>query len=177
MKKILARASVVAIAAFVVALVALSLFLDRIIMTEVETAGPNIAKVKIRLASVSHSIFSGKGELNGFVISNPEGFKTDSAIKVAGISLAVQPSTVFSRKIIIQSINVAAPEITFEGNIKGNNLSKILANINSTLGTDADKNTGPSERTLQVNDLVITGGKINLAMPELMGKPATVPLP
>src|SRR5206468_2764506 len=90
------------------------------------------------------------------------------------------PSSFFSQKIVVDSINVAAPEVTFEGGLKGNNLSKILANIDSTLGsssTTSSTNAATSQKKLQVNDIMITGGKINVAMPGLMGKSATVPLP
>src|SRR5262245_22980608 len=111
MKKRLVQLGVVGVILLVAAIVAITLFLDRIIKASVETVGPQIAKVEVKRASVSHSRFYGKGESKGLVVGNPEGYKTDSAIKVGGVSLALQPSTVFSQKIVVDSINVTAPEV------------------------------------------------------------------
>jgi len=44
-----------------------------------------------------------------------------------------------SDKLIIKTINLEAPEITFEGGLSGNNLSKILANLNDTTSGPANK--------------------------------------
>ncbi|MCI0535316.1 MAG: AsmA family protein [Verrucomicrobiales bacterium] len=179
MKKRLLQIGAGVVILLVAAIVAVTLSLDRIIKSGVETVGPQIAQVEVKLAGVSHSLFSGKGEIKGLVIGNPEGFKSESAIKVGGVAVAVQPSTVFSQKIVVNSINVAAPEVTFEGGLKGNNLSKILANIDGSLGgaSTTSTNAAASQKKLQVNDLMITDGKINVAVPGLMGKSATVPLP
>src|SRR5437016_947696 len=108
MKKRFVQLGVGGVILLILAVVAITLSLDRIIKAGVETAGPKIAQVQVKLAGVSHSLFSGKGEINGLVVGNPEGYKTESAIKVGGVSLALQPSSIFSRKILVDSINVAS---------------------------------------------------------------------
>jgi hypothetical protein len=180
MKKRLIQLGAVAVILLILAIVAITLSIDRIIKAGVETMGPKIAKVDVKLAGVSHSLFSGKGEIKGLFVGNPEGFKSESAIKVGGVSVALQPSTIFSKKVVIDSINVAAPEVTFEGGLTGNNLSKILANIDSALGgssTTASTNAVSSQKKLQVGDILITDGRINVAMSGLIGKSTTLPLP
>src|SRR5687768_17400167 len=127
MKKRLIQLSAAGVVLLIIALVTITLSLDRIIKAGVETVGPQIAKVEVKLAGVSHSLFSGRGEIKGLVVGNPEGFKTESAIKVGSVSMALRPSSIFSQKIVVDSINVAAPEVTLEGGLTGNNLSKILA--------------------------------------------------
>jgi len=178
MKKRLLQIGIAVVILLVIGLVALTLSLDRIVKTGVETVGPQVAKVEVKLAGVSLSFFSGKGEIKGLVVGNPEGYKTESAIKVGGVSVVVKPSTVFSDKILVESINVSGPEVTFEGGLTGNNLKKILANIDSSLGggSGGTNTTQTSSTKLQVNDLMITGGKINVAVPGL-AKTTTVPLP
>ena len=183
MKKKILRIAVVLFVLVLAAIVAIGFFLDSIIKGGVETVGPKIAGVDVKLNSVSLSLLSGGGKIKGLVIGNPEGFKTKSAIQVGTASLAIKPGSLLSDKIVVQSVNVESPEITFEGGLKGNNLSKILENIEAVAGGEkdssksGDKKSQTSQKKIQVNDFSITGGKINLSMTILGGKSATVPLP
>jgi len=183
MKKTLIRVGLVLVVLIVIALVAVSLSLDKIIKRGVETVGPQLTQVEVKLDGVSLSLLSGGGSIKGLLVGNPQGYKTPSAIRVDRASLSVQPSSLLSDKIVIKSINVQAPEITFEGDLKGNNISKILENVEAATGgggeTPAAKpapTSGPSKK-FQVDDFVITGGKIKLSTGLLAGKAVTVPLP
>ena len=75
----------------------------------------------------------------------PRGYKTPSAINVGAASLALKPSSLLSDKIIIKSINVQGPEITFETDLKNNNLSKILANVQEATGGGQKEPAKPQE--------------------------------
>src|SRR5262249_23170913 len=114
------------------------------------------------------------------LVGNPTGFKSPSAIQVGTASLSLEPKSVFSDKVIIHSINVQQPEITFETDFKGNNLSKILSNVQSaTSGADAN-NTASSKKAskkLQVDDFLISGAKVHVSVTALGGNSATVTLP
>lgn len=182
MKKLLIRLLIALIVLIVLAVLAVSLFLDGAIRRGVETAGPMLTKVDVKLAGVSLSLFSGSGKIKGLVVGNPQGFKTPSAIQVGSASLAVQPGSILSDKVVIRSINVQAPEITFETDLKNNNLSKIMANVDETTGGGTPaKPTDPAQKKaakkLQVDDFLISGGKINVSVTALGGQSATVPLP
>lgn len=182
MKKLLFRLLIALVVLVILAVVAVSLFLDSAIRRGVETVGPMLTKVDVKLAGVSLSIFSGSGKIKGLVVGNPPGYKTPAAIQVGSASLAVQPGSVFSDKVVIRSINVRAPEITFETDLRGNNLSKIMANLDETTGGGTSaKPTDPAQKKaskkLQVDDFLISGGKIHVSVTALGGQSATVPLP
>lgn len=181
MKKILPRLLIGLVLLAVVAVGLITYFMDRIVKSGIETVGPEVAKVSIRLDKASLSLMSGNLNLGGLVIGNPAGYATESAIKAAEIKVVVEPSSVLSDKVVVKSVVIAAPEITIEGSLKENNLTKILDNINASLGGGETKPAGdapPSKETrIQVNDLQITDGKINIKMAVLGGKSATVPLP
>src|SRR5258708_5371275 len=183
MKKFLVRSFMVLLFLLIAAAIAVHFFLDAAIKKGVETVGPELTKVTVRLDSASISLLSGAGSLKGLVVGNPEGFKTPSAISVGIASLAVKPGSLLSDKIIIESINVQAPEITFETDLRANNLKKILANVEASAGSDPkapaadkDKAAKPAKK-LQVNDFAISGGKIRVSVTAMGGKAATVPLP
>jgi hypothetical protein len=187
MKKIIIRISIVLVVVVILAVVAVGLFLDKAIKTGVETFGPKLTKVDIKLQSVSLSLLSGSGTIKGLVVGNPEGYTTPSAINIGLASLSLKPASLLSDKIVVKSIKVQGPEITFETDLRHNNLSKILANVQEATGGGAKEPAKPQEPTkpegakpakkLQVDDFAISGGKIHVSVTTLGGKTATVPLP
>jgi len=181
MKRILLFAGIGLVVLVVALVVAVSLFLDSGLKRGVETFGPRLTKTSVKLDDVSISLLSGSGKVKGFELGNPEGFKSPTAIKVGTATLAVKPGSLFSEKVVVNEINVQGPEITFETDLRGNNLSKILSNLEEATGGPAQTTPAETEpeasRKLQVNEFVVTGGKINVSLTALGGKGATVPLP
>jgi hypothetical protein len=174
------KTTVKIIIALVVLLVAglltLGLFIDSIVKKGVESVGPQIAKVDIKLDGVKLSLLSGGGSINGLVVGNPEGYKTPSALRVGTARLTLAPLSVLSEKIMVKEILVEGPEITIEGGLTDNNLTKIQANL---AGASASEKSAPQGKgkKLQVDDFILRGAKVNLNLTMLNGKTATIPLP
>jgi hypothetical protein len=185
MKKILIRLLVVLVLLLLVGAVAVHLFLDSAIKRGVETVGPKLTKVSVKLSSVNLMLLSGSGKVNGLVIGNPEGFKSPSAISVGSTSVELLPQSLLTDKVVIRSINVQAPEVTFETglNVKENNLNKILANLDETTGGSEKEPTAPKEpgtapaKKLQVDDFLITGAKVHVTVTAFGNRSATLPIP
>jgi uncharacterized protein involved in outer membrane biogenesis len=126
-KKILVVASLTALVLVVAGIIAAAVFLDDIVKKGVETVGPQIVKVPITLNEVHIGLLTGSAKVKGFVIGNPDGYKTSSAISVGLAEVGVNPLSVLSDKIVIRSVHVESPEITFEGNpLSKNNLGDIM---------------------------------------------------
>jgi uncharacterized protein involved in outer membrane biogenesis len=164
MKKIL-----IGIVALVIVLVTAiaagaALFLDSGIKRGVETLGPQLTKVDVKLDGVSVSLLSGSGKIKGLVVGNPAGYQTPHALRVDAASLALMPGSIFSDKIIIKSIRVESPNIYYERGWRGDNLRTILHNISSS-------------KKLQVDDLVIVGAKVNVRLKGTGGLAAPITLP
>lgn len=181
MKKWIIRIVIALVVVVILVVLGISLFLDSIIKKGVETAGPMLTKVDVKLDGVSLSLLSGSGSIKGLVVGNPEGYHTPSAIQVGKASLALQPGSVLSDKVIIKSINVQGPEITYETNLKQSNIGKILANLDAVTGgaqqEPAQTKSAGASKKLQVDDFLITGGKVNVSLTTLGGKSVSVPLP
>lgn len=184
MKKIIIRVALAVVVLIVGLFVVLFLNLNALVKKGVEGVGPQLTKTEIRLDKVSLSPMSGSGHLQGLFIGNPEGFKTASAIKMGGVKVAVQPSSLLGDTVVVNEVTVEGAEITFEGSLSGNNLSKILENIEVATGGKSpapDQRAKPAEPGVEkkfcVKDLVFTGGKIHLSLTLLAGKDVTVPLP
>ena len=185
MKKIIIRLLIALVVVVILAVLAVGLFLDGAIKKGVETFGPKLTKVDIKLQSVSLSLLSGSGTIKGLVVGNPEGFKAGSAIKVGTASFALKPGSLLSDKIVIKSINVQEPEITFETDLKHNNLSKIRSNVQEAAGGGEKQPAKPTEpsppkeakagKKLEVDEFIINGGKIHLST-TVGGQEMTIPL-
>jgi hypothetical protein len=179
MKKIIKILGVL-IVLLIVAVVCVFFFLGTIVKSGVEKAGPRVTKTDVKLSSATLSLFSGSGELKGFVVANPEGFKSPSIINVGTMSVEVEPRSVMSDKVVVHSVKVIAPEITLEGDLTGNNLSKLLDNIKGSSEKDkqtTNKKEKSSQKKLQVDDFLISGAKVQATTSLLGGASGAVTIP
>jgi len=182
MKKMIVRILIGLVVLLIAAVVIAGFSLDGIVKRAVETVGPKLTKVDIKLDKVGLSLFSGSGRVDGLVVGNPEGFKSPHAISVGSASLSLSPGSLLSDKIVIKSIKVEAPEITYETGTGGSNLKKILANLNesssgggsNTNAAATTKDSGQGKK-LEVDDFSLTGAKLHLSLTGIGS--ATVPLP
>jgi len=183
MKKILIGLAIGVVLLAVVGVLAVTFLLDGAVKRGVETFGPKFALVPVKLDGVKLSIMSGSGNITGLTVGNPEGYKTPNAISVGSATLALKPGSLLSDKIIIQKIEVIAPEITFEGGLSANNLSQLQANLQKTTGggtSATDTNAAPASkgnRKLQVDEFTITGVKLHINITDLAGQSTIVAIP
>ncbi len=184
LKKILWGSVITLIVLIIVGVIVASRFLGPIVKTGMETVGPKLTKVSIKLDEVHLSLLSGSATIKGLVVGNPAGYKTPDAISAGMIAVGVNPLSVLSDKIVVRSIHVEAPEITFEGGLSGNNLSTIMDNVNAAAqtGGTVSTNTTPTaqakpSKKLEVDDFLITGAKVHVSLTGLGGKEMTLPLP
>ena len=186
MKKLLIRIVIVVAILAIVGVVAIGLSLNGAIKKGVETFGPQVAKVPVTLEGVNLSLLSGSGGIKGLVIGNPEGYKTPHAMSLGLASVSVSPASVLSDKIIVKSIRIEAPQITIEIGPGGSNLQCIQENLESYAGSSTDETKPADEKApaeskpgkkLQVDEVIISGGKVTLGAAALGGKLIEAPLP
>jgi uncharacterized protein involved in outer membrane biogenesis len=186
LKKIFWGAVLVLVVLVVIGVIIAGTFLGDIVKQGVETIGPKITKVSVKLDEVHLSLWTGSAEIKGLVVGNPEGYQTPQAISAGLIAVGVNPLSVLSDKIVVRSLHMESPEITFEGGLAGNNLSKIMDNVNaaaknaaqtgSPVSTNATAQAKPA-KNLEVDDLLITGAKVHVNLTDPVGKEMTLSLP
>ncbi len=185
MKKLLIRIILGVVVLLIVLLVVVAMSLGSLIKKGVESVGPTLTKTDVRLDSAKVWLLSGSGNIKGFVLGNPQGYKGPFAIKVTRVDLGVQPGSVFSDKVHITHLRIESPEIAIEGSPKDNNLTRIMDNVQAATGgsgttTPAPGGTGKSSgasKKLQVDDLVVSGGIIHVSTILTAGKEVALPLP
>lgn len=178
MKKILGIGAIGIVVIIVVGFIVAALFLDGIVKTGAETFGPKLAGVSVTLDKVHIGLLTGSASVSGLVIGNPPGYKSPNAISVGQAEVGVNPFSILSSKIVVRSVHVIAPEITFEGNplTGNNNISKILDNLNAAASGNAPS-TNKTEtaaakpgKKLEVDDFLISDAKVHF-------NGVTLPLP
>jgi hypothetical protein len=185
MKKHLVKILIAAVVCLIAVVVVLTLSLGSIVKKGVERVGPQITRTDMKLDGAIISVFSGSGTLKGFLLGNPEGYKTASAIKVGEVNVGVKPGSVLSDKIHVTHVRMKAPEITFEGTLgKQNNLGQILENVEA-VSASVDQGKQPADKKkdkgaatkLQVDDFLIEGARVNASLTMLGGRSVTVAIP
>jgi uncharacterized protein involved in outer membrane biogenesis len=184
MRKLFLSVVIVLVVLIVVAVMVMGFFLGAIVKTGMETAGPKITQVSIKVDAVNLSLLTGSARVKGLVVGNPEGYKTPQAISVGSAAVGVNPFSVLSDKIVVRSVRVEAAEITFEGGLGGNNLSKIMDNVNAIAKSGGPASTNTTARAgnepgrkIEVDDFLIAGAMVHVSLTGISGQEMTLPLP
>jgi uncharacterized protein involved in outer membrane biogenesis len=152
-----------------------------LIKSAVNTYGPGITKTDLRLGDVGVSLFSGEVKLKEFTLGNPKGFTSPQAMKVNSIFVNVDEKSIMKDPIVIEKIEIAGPEITYEKTAGTDNFMTIMDNVKKSAGMgqapqEKPKATGKS-KNLMVKEFVLKEGKVNLVAAFLGGKSVSAPLP
>jgi len=153
--------------------------LSHIIEAAIETFGPKITQTTVKVKSVNVSPFSGVGTIRGFVLGNPKGFKTESAIKFSKVRIELDPKSVLTDVIVINKVLIEAPEITWEGGFGNSNLVKIQKNVEqfSRKFSSKKKKETSTQKKILIRDLVIKDAKVNVSLTLMGGNAIPLILP
>ena len=159
----------------------------QLVKTSVETAGTQVAKVDVTLADVELEILSGVAALNGLDVANPDGFETDYAFSLGGVSVKVDTGSIGSDVITINEVVVTAPKVIYELAGTDSNIATIQKNVESftnAMGgsgggssSGGDAAGGEEGPKLVIENLYIRGGEVAVSAGFLDGKKMGVDLP
>ena len=171
------------LAVVIIAIVGVLVFiysnLDSIVKDVVEDYGPKFTGVTVKLAKVELSPENGEGTLSGLIVGNPSGYKTESAFNLGSISMKLDTSSLTSDTIIIKSIVIDKPEITYEFGDGGSNVDVIGKNVEKAAGGGAreeKKNDDPGKKMI-IESLIVSNGNVSVSHPLLQGKKVGSALP
>lgn len=165
MRKIILIVVAVLVVAIGAGVAFLSSNLDSIVKKVIETAGTEVAGVKVSVGDVKISLSEGKATIAGLTVANPPGFSAPHAFKLGAIAVALDTGSLTANPIVIKDISVAAPEVTYEmGASGGSNIDAIQKNVAAkTAGGDKATAEKGEDKKLIIDRLVISKGTVNLA--------------
>jgi len=178
MKKLLGLVVIVALGAFLY----LYMNFNSLIKQGVEEYAPQYTQTNVTLGGASILFLSGSGSLSNLVVANPKGYKAAEALSLGALDIKLDIETINSDVIVINSIDIVAPEITYEpGGKAGSNLQQLAKNVqNSTKSsgsksTDSDSESAKKKKVI-IDRLTISNGAVSILTP-LTDEPLNATLP
>ena len=160
--------TVVAIVILIVAFAAYYVLgnLDRLVEVAIEKVGPQVTGTPVMVSGVSISLQEGRGEISGLTIGNPDGYKSDHALRIGRLAFALDTQTITADPVRITEIAVSDTDLIAELGTAGLNLRALMNNM----GSDGSEKAAESESTSSGPGLVIdrfdfTGAKMTLETP------------
>lgn len=158
----------------------LSLNAGRVVKESVVEYVPPVIGADVQLANVDLDPSAGVASLNGMVIGNPEGFKSDHLFKMDQllVKMDVGIDNLSSDVIKIDEIRLEGADMIYEIGSNGNNVGKIQENIDkyiSDLGIEMSEDE--SEKKFIVDHVYVNGTNVKVASDLLGGRGLGFPLP
>jgi uncharacterized protein involved in outer membrane biogenesis len=129
MKKILKYALLAVLLLVVLAVAAISFYGGSIAKSAINSAGPKLLGVDVRVADVGFRPFAGRFVLKNMHVGNPEGFKTPYLFEVGVVDVDVDMASLFSDPVVVKSITIEAPRISYEQGLTGTNFGALLEQL------------------------------------------------
>jgi len=170
MKKLLIAGGVLVVL-LVGAVAFLASNLDSFVEKAIETIGPEMTGVSVKVSKVSISLKDGRGEIKGLAVGSPKGYKASHTVRLGSIVLALDPATVTSNVIVVRELIIEAPDMTYEKGPGGSNLEVIQRNVDAYVkknfggGAPKDKSKkgdASKETKFIIEKLQIRNGKVNM---------------
>jgi hypothetical protein len=134
MKKLLIIAGIL-VALAPIAFVALQLFLGNVVTAGVNKFAPQVTQTTVTLASARISPLNGHGTLNQLVVGNPKGWSENNLCSLGKVHLSVAPFSIFGDHIVINEVDIDAPEFNYETKIVASNVKDFANNIEAAMGS------------------------------------------
>ncbi|MDT8428913.1 MAG: hypothetical protein RQ757_09120 [Pseudomonadales bacterium] len=166
------------LAVFALLLVSFALvfvYLDSVVKSSIEYVGPQVLGTEVTVDAVSLSPLSGSGSIDGLLVGNPEGFSAPYIFELGNVSLALAVGSVFSDVVEITSITIDSPVITYETQLRTDNVRTLMAQLSSAdASAPAESDQAAAATQVVIRDLQIINPRVNLVAG---GLTAPVPLP
>ncbi len=178
MKKLLGLVVIVALGAFLY----LYMNLNSLIKQGVEEYAPQYTQTNVTLGGASISFLSGSGGMSNLVVANPKGYKAAEALSLGALEIKLDIETINSDVIVINSIDIVAPAITYEpGGKAGSNLQQLAENVQNSTKSSGSKSTdsdseSAKEKKVIIDRLTISNGAVSILTP-LTDEPLNATLP
>lgn len=164
--------------------------LNNIVKQLVHEYGSKIVGTDVSISGLNFKPTSGYAAVKDIKIANPKDYKSKNLFYLKELGVQINISTLTDTTIVVDSIKINNPEITYEMlSLTQNNISDILNNIKqNTSSSDQEKPVNKEKTTSKEKDvkskkviiktLVVNDGKINImAGVGNLKKELSLPLP
>jgi len=136
-------------------LISLLISLPFIIKNGIYHVGPLITGVPMEIKHISFNPFAGTLTIRDFIIGNPKGYSSLYAVKLGHLHVDVGMTTLFSKKLLLERIEVRGVELNYETSLLSTNIGEIQDNVNKMSGGNNQKEPAKEEKAAQGKPLQI----------------------
>ncbi len=140
------RIILAAAATIVVAAALFLLCLGPIVKGAVKAFGPAFLGVPVNVESVSISAFSGKAEIRGFEIGNPEGFDTPYLLHADTLAVVLSVRELLGGSCHIRDLRVIGPRVWYHRKLTSSNVSALLEGLDSKAAEEKEEKEKSKDR-------------------------------
>jgi len=160
--------------------------LDKILKGALESIGSELLGVPVTVSAVELDLKSGTGQISGFTIANPPGYKAQNAFQVNMIRLGIDIGSLGKQPIVLSELNIQSPIVELEAKEDGSsNLQTLLNNIEKN-SAKADKKAAEQQPEtegvkkgepvrMSFKKLAITGVTVNAIVPSQEPQQVVIP--
>jgi len=134
----------------IVIILGVTLSMDRIVRTTIESMGSDMLRVPLQIDDVSISILSGKGSITGISIPNPEQFDEGNALIIGSVDISMDPWSMFSDTIHVEELVIDQLVVTYDLQQSGSNLGQLQTNL-----SNYSEGREPMEKGLVIDRLLM----------------------
>ncbi len=136
-------------------------YFDSVVKTGIEVVGSSVLGTAVTVDSVSISPLNGSGSISGLRVENVETYNSQYAFELDSVSINLNPSSVFSELIEIESMTIVQPVITYETKITTDNIRALLGNLSLGESTGGENSAAQGEKQIIIRDLKILDSQLN----------------
>jgi len=155
--------------------------IDDLIKSVVEEVGSKVTQTKVTLDSAHLDLKSGKGEISGLTIGNPEGYESDYAFQLDHVVLSIDPASLSGSVFVISEISIDGAKLIAEQKGADTNLSKLMDNISassqetSAKPADAEEQKSETDVRLMIEKFAFINTAAKILMEGEDEKPLKLP--
>lgn len=159
-------------------LVVLTFWGGHVVKHSVNYIGPQVMGVPVTLESARFHPLRGYISLEGLVVGNPEGFRTESLFQMNHLEVDLDMSTLFSDPLIINRILVDSPQITFEMGVRRTNIGTLVDSLEAKEKEMAEEDEKPVEpgRGVVIKEFVLADATVRVSATALRRQSVPVTL-
>lgn len=152
------------LAAGLLLLVGINLWLDMLVRTAVEQVVSQLTRTKVTLERVQIGVLKGGVRLDGLEIANPPGFTAPHAVRLGSARTRLAVGTILSDTVVIDEILVDSLDVSYEG-IPTSNLGVIQGNVAAAVPAGSSKpaearTASSASKRLLIKKFSLTNGRI-----------------
>ena len=134
--------------------------LDSIVAGVIEDVGSEVLKTKVTVSGVAINLKEGKAAIGGVKIANPDGYSSANLLEMEGIEVDLDIESLSQDVLVIESILIQNPLISYEGDSSGgSNMLTLLDNMEGGSSEEGSTADG-GELKMIIDQFSFSGGHV-----------------